>query len=675
VTWFNNLRVGAKLLAGFLAVSLITAAVGLMGIRNMSRINALNDRLYQQELLGLSYAKEANINLIGYGRAMRNVLLASTVDERDAARRMMAQRRELLLANLDSARATSFTEQGKALLASIAEGWTAFEAASEPVIAASLEEGLQNQRRSMELLVTARQKSDAVDSIMTALSELRVAQAATAADQATAIYAQSRRYMILLVLGSILSGIGIGLGISRRISRSIRSVAECAEQVRTQAIMRIAGASESMARGDLSTSVSVELALLPADASDEIGDLARSMNGIIGQSQSAAGAFDRALGTLREVIGETEVLIGAAQRGQLDTRGDETRFEGGYRDIVRGLNHTLDAVVTPLTEANTVLARVAERDLTARMTGEYAGDFAAMQTSLNLALDNLVSALGEVEAATTQVATAGDQISGGSQALAEGASEQASSLEEVSSSLQEMAAMSTQSAANAGEARTLAEATSAGTAESVATAERLSAAMDRIKQSSDQTAKILKTIDEIAFQTNLLALNAAVEAARAGDAGRGFAVVAEEVRALALRSAEAAKSTAELIDESVRNAQAGVTLNSEVLAKLGEISRQAERVNTVVAEITAASEQQAQGVQQINVAVEQMNAVTQQVAANAEESAAAATELASQAAHMRDVVGTFQLDSGAAGPSAPTRARAATPARQRWAARPEALAG
>jgi methyl-accepting chemotaxis protein len=203
--------------------------------------------------------------------------------------------------------------------------------------------------------------------------------------------------------------------------------------------------------------------------------------------------------------------------------------------------------------------------------------------------------------------------------------------------------MARQNASNAREAQSLSQSARASAGRGVDRMGALSEAVARIKAASDATAKIVKTIDQIAFQTNLLALNAAVEAARAGDAGKGFAVVAEEVRSLAMRSAEAAKQTAELIEQSVRAAEGGVSLNDEVLVQLGEIATHVNRVGEVTSEIAAASDQQYDGVEQINGAVEQMSGVTQQIASNSEESASAAEELSAQAERVRTLVGSFSL--------------------------------
>jgi methyl-accepting chemotaxis protein len=304
----------------------------------------------------------------------------------------------------------------------------------------------------------------------------------------------------------------------------------------------------------------------------------------------------------------------------------------------------------PINEAAQVLEEVAGRNLSVRVRGEYHGDHARIKQALNLAIENLDQGLHQVAAGAAQVAAAAHQIGTGSQSLAQGASEQAAALEEIASSLQEISNMASANAAGAREAQEKSAEAQRSTEEGVASMGRLSEAMERIKDSSKRTAKIVQSIDEIAFQTNLLALNAAVEAARAGDSGKGFAVVAEEVRNLAMRSAEAARSTAGLIEESVRNAEEGVNLNRQVMDHLHGINQQVGLVHGGMARIADGSKQQYDGIRQVNVGIEQMNQVTQSTAANAEESASAAEELSGQSEEMSNLVGSFQLTTQADGP-------------------------
>ncbi|GEM_PF-3056583 len=431
-----------------------------------------------------------------------------------------------------------------------------------------------------------------------------------------------------------------------------------------QAIQRLSVAARHVTSGKIDVSIDV-------NSQDEVGNLAESLREMIRIQRERAVAANRfsqgdlsaevrtmadddVLGNamvrmkekIQSMVGEIRLLASAAVEGRLGYRADVSRHGGEFAEIISGVNNTMSAVIGPINEASSVLERVAAKDLTARVAGSYKGELVTMTVAMNTAVDNLDKALQLVVAGAEQVASASSQITGSSRSLSEGAGRQASTLQEVSSNLQEMAATTTQNESSAKEAHRLSAEAQTSVDHGMADMKRLSDAIARIKASSDSTAKIVKTINEIAFQTNLLALNAAVEAARAGDAGRGFSVVAEEVRNLAMRSADAARSTSNLIEESVRNAEAGVTINHDVVGSLSQIAGQVTAMRNALAEIAAASEQQSLGLHQVNTAVEQINQVTQQTAASAEECASAAFELNQEADEMKRMVSMFHLSGG-----------------------------
>ncbi len=312
------------------------------------------------------------------------------------------------------------------------------------------------------------------------------------------------------------------------------------------------------------------------------------------------------------------------------------------------------------------------------LTGFIVGAFmaVALTRSITKPINRIVNALSD---GARQVNEASNQVASASQQLAAGASEQASSLEETSASLEEMAAMTRTNAESARQASELSNQARQAAQSGDQVMGRLNTTMTGINEASGQISKIIKVIEEIAFQTNLLALNAAVEAARAGEHGKGFAVVAEEVRNLAQRAAQAARETTTLIESSVQRAKDGSAVATEVTSALGAIVTNVGKVTDLIDGIAKATLEQAQGVEQVNVAVGQMDKVTQQNAASAEESAAAAEELSAQAVAVDGIVADLaSLVHGSADQLRATERRpapaAAVPSRPAAAARTTAAA-
>jgi methyl-accepting chemotaxis protein len=362
-----------------------------------------------------------------------------------------------------------------------------------------------------------------------------------------------------------------------------------------------------------------------SDAQTHISEFAAAVKtyvaaGGVLQAQLKAGDFEKAMATLDKEV--------AAGQQAVETR--LRALSEHFFDLSQGAGKTTTELIEQQTRFGTVVSAALVAGTLVVMVLVLAGARSVLKRVRN-AGDSLASATGIVQENAVLVARS-------SQMLAEGANEQAASLEETSASLEEMAGMTNRNAENAGKANDLArqarEAADAGATDMQA----MHRAMHDIKLSSDGIAKIIKTIDEIAFQTNILALNAAVEAARAGEAGLGFAVVAEEVRNLAQRSAQAAKETAAKIEDSITKTAQGVDISEKVTKSLAEIVEKVRQVDALVAEVSTASREQSQGVHQITTAVAQMDKVVQSNAAGAQESASASRELDTQSRALQDAV-------------------------------------
>ncbi|MCB2189136.1 MAG: HAMP domain-containing protein [Deltaproteobacteria bacterium] len=359
----------------------------------------------------------------------------------------------------------------------------------------------------------------------------------------------------------------------------------------------------------------------------------------------------------------TRVLKKGVSLAQAIEKGDlSQRMQVEGQGEVAQLAASLDAMARSLQTKAELAQAIAAGDLSREAV------LASDRDTLGLALQEMLAALndlvGEARDTADQVATSSSQITDSGQALSQGAAEQAASLEEITSSMVQIGSQTTSNADSASQANHLSDAASEAARQGNQQMGGMIEAMGEISESSRSIAKIIKVIDDIAFQTNLLALNAAVEAARAGHHGKGFAVVAEEVRNLASRSAKAAQETSELIEGSVKKVARGTEIAGRTAASLNEITEAVLKVSDLVAEIAAASREQAEGISQINIGLSQVDQVTQQNSANAEETAAAAAELAGQADRLRQMLARFRLshEAGRRAQASANRSAAALPA-------------
>jgi methyl-accepting chemotaxis protein len=685
MNWFYDLNIRTKLLGSFTAVAAIAALIGWLGLSKVSQLKTGGVTLYANRLVPIQDLAYANFGFLNARTDLRDLLLAKDQN----TRREAASNVEMETQNSEK----RMEAYGKRMLLKPEQDLVLkFQAARDRYVklrALVLETALNGESSKAEAMthgemqeVQAEARKD-----LRALIDLdgQMAEDEEKADEAAASAARTE-IMIFMVLGIVLAA-GLGVLLAGIIGRPLRTMQ---------------AAAEKLALGD----VNVDVAL---NTKDELGALARSfraMTDVIRDRASvaekiAAGdvavevepksgqdllgrSFVRVVETLRKLVAEAESMAAAAMAGKLATRGKADQFEGGYRKIVEGVNHTLDAVITPLNVAANYVDRISKGDLPPQITDTYHGEFNAIKNNLNTligAMDEVTHAAEEIaqgnltvtirersaqdklmQALTSMVAgltrtvsdirTIAGEVSAASQAISEasvqvsnGASAQAASAEEASSSMEEMGSNIKQNADNAQQTDKIANKSAKDAQESGKSVVEAVAAMKEI-------ASKISIIEEIARQTNLLALNAAIEAARAGEHGKGFAVVAAEVRKLAERSQKAAGEINQLSGTTVKVSEKA----GEMLDKLvPDIQKTAE----LVQEITAASKEQDAGAEQINKALQQLEKVIQANASAAEEMASTTDELTSQSDQLVSALGFFR--TGDTGQAPPSRAAAHKP--------------
>ena len=444
---------------------------------------------------------------------------------------------------------------------------------------------------------------------------------------------------VLLAFG-LLAGAVAGAVVIRRVVNPLRD---------------ITGAMQSLASGDLRVAVPYR------ENQDEVGamaaavqvfkDNAERVKALEEEERRAAADKAERAEAMSVIVAEVGRVVQRAAAGDFSSRVEANATQAELRELVDGINRINTVVDQATAELGDVLGSVAAGDLTRSIRTSYQGRLGELSEAVNETVSKLSSIVTTIQQTAIDAANASNEINSGSNDLARRTEQQASSLEETAATTEQLAASvkstataSRQAVGHADEARTVAQ-------EGGDTVSRAVEAMTRIEQASSKISEITSVIEEIAFQTNLLALNAAVEAARAGDAGKGFAVVAAEVRTLAQRSSEAAKDIGGLIAKSTQEVSQGVTLVREAGGTLGRIVDASERVAKTVNEISEATAEQANGIDEMSQAISHMDGMTQQNAALAEQSSASATSLATQIGTLNEIVSQFTV-SGARRPVA-----------------------
>jgi methyl-accepting chemotaxis protein len=387
------------------------------------------------------------------------------------------------------------------------------------------------------------------------------------------------------------------------------------------------------------------------------GDLSVNMARLPGKQADITQAMDGVKQSLQSVSLEIRKLAEAAARGEFKIRGDVDRFRHDFRTMIVDLNRLMEVSDAGLNDIARVLSNLAHGDLTQGITADYQGTFATVKSDANSTVAKLTEIVVGIKDASSAITTASHEIASGNLDLSTRTERQAAALEETSSLLQSLTATVKGNADSSLQASVLASTTRTLAEKGGAVVHQAVNAMNEIGDSSKRVVDIITVIDEIAFQTNLLALNAAVEAARAGEHGRGFAVVASEVRSLAGRSAKAAREIKQLINDSAAKVEGGIRLVHESGATLEEIVGGVKKVSAIIAEISAASNEQALEIERVNRGVADLDSVTQQNAALVEEAAAAAGSLEQQALQLAEAVSIFNVAGRSSQPASAAKRR------------------
>ncbi|PPU15641.1 methyl-accepting chemotaxis protein [Xanthomonas arboricola pv. corylina] len=696
----SNLRIGQRLALGFLAIIVLMVIITVVGIQRVRSIDQQLTAINEVNSVKQRYAINFRGSVHDRAIALRDVVLLDDPAERHTAEQSI----DKLAADyarsakpLDDMIAASTDAEEKAILQRI----KAVEQRTMPLIAQvrAFRDGADKPHAEQRLLQQARPAFVAWLASINAFIDLQEAKNRAAAKDAVTTARGFAMLMVVSTVIALLLGATIAWLLTRSVVLPLRQSLRLAERIndgdlRSQdlptskdesgqllramqqmqrRLQDVISAQRSMAArhdaGEISyrtdaqqfpgeyghmvqdtnalvhAHVQTQLRMTEVMGSYAIGDLAPEIEQYPGEKAAITATMQQVKQNLRAINAQIQQLTQATCAGNFALRGQPEKFEHDFRLMVENLNTMMATSDTNLARFSDLLRCIADGDLTVRMTGNFHGVFASMRDDANSTVHRLTDIVTHIQTTSNSIGFAAEDIASGNQELSRRSEQQAASLEETAASMEELTSTVKQNAEHAGRANQLALGAAAIASEGRDVVGQVIEQMSGIEASSRRIADIISVIDGIAFQTNILALNAAVEAARAGEQGRGFAVVASEVRTLSHRSSDAAKEIKRLIDDSVQRVADGATLVHKAGTTMGEVVTSVQHVTDIMGHISAASQEQAGGIEQVNLTIAQMDETTQQNVSLVEAASTAARSLEAHSTQLTQAVEVFKVNA------------------------------